>query len=413
VLVQARASLVVGIVLSTAGFTPAEAAERQKKRPGRFQLGPLYLTPKLELKNAGVDTNVFNQRTDEIPDTSIVLSPTLLGALPVGRRLRLTGGMHVDLNYFRRQQTERSTDFGGDGRAELDFGPFTFFGAGGGGQSRQRFSIDIDQRVLRHERWATAGVKVTPTPRISATVSGTGWVYEFASLIVRGVNVKENLDRNELTAHGQLRYALTRQTTLVASADVIEDRFLSQPRSASRLSRSYRYLAGFEFGEKALIRGRILAGQREFPASASAPRYRGPAFAVSTSLPLLHYGVLTVIAERDIYYALSPVILSSDRFRNTFVSTRLAGEVAMNLPFSLFGRGSFGLEEARYLLPYPAGDTFAPRVDHLWTARASLLRAFRAGVRVGGTIQWGRRVSSFSSLSYEGLRYGVQAEVIP
>jgi hypothetical protein len=267
--------------------------------------------------------------------------------------------------------------------------------------------------VLRHERWAAAGLKVTPTQRISATVSGTGWVYEFASFIDRGVNVKENLDRNELTANFQLRYALTRQTALVGSADAIEDRFISQPRSASRLSRSYRYLAGFEFGEKALIRGRILAGQREFPASASAPRYRGPAFAVSTSLPLLHYGLLTVIAERDIYYALSPVVLSSDRFRNTFVSTRLAGEVALNLPFSLLGRGSFGLQEAKYLLPYTVGDIFVPRVDHLWTAGASLLRSCRAGVRVGGTIQWARRVSSFSSLSYEGLRYGVQAEVAP
>jgi len=55
----------------------------------------------------------------------------------------------------------------------------------------------------------------------------------------------------------------------------------------------------------------------------------------------------------------------------------------------------------------------APRVDHLWTAGASLLRAFRAGIRIGGTIQWGRRVSSFPDFSYEGLRYGVQADVAP
>src|SRR6058998_1365016 len=129
-------------LMLTTGALLAGAAEKQKKHPGRFRVGPVYLTPKLALKNAGVDTNVFNQRTGEIPDTSIILSPTLLAALPVGRRLRLTGEGHVDFNYFRRQSSERSTDFGGEGRAELDFGRFTFFGGGGGGQSRQRFSLD-------------------------------------------------------------------------------------------------------------------------------------------------------------------------------------------------------------------------------------------------------------------------------
>jgi hypothetical protein len=397
----------------TAGTLPADAAERQKKRPGRFRVGPVYLTPKLALRNAGVDTNVFNQRTGEISDTTIVLSPIVEAALPVGRRLRLTGESHVDLNYFRQQHSERSTDFGGEGRAELDVGRFTFFGAGGGSQSRQRFSTDIDQRVLRHERWGAAGVKYAPISRLTATLTGTGRVYEFASSLVQGVDVKKSLDRNELTGNVQLRYALTRQTTVVASADSIEDRFLQQTRSASRLTRSYRYLAGMEFGEKALLRGKVLAGFREFPVSGSAPRYRGPALAVSASTPVLKYGLLAVAADRNVYYALSPVVLVSDGLRNTYVATHLGAELTLGLPFSLIGRGSFGLDEAKYLLPYPRGAAFAPRVDHLWTAGASLLRSFRRGVRIGGTLQWGRRVSSFPEFSYEGARYGVQAEVVP
>jgi hypothetical protein len=398
-----------------ASALPASAAEREKKkRPGRFRVGPVYLTPKLQLKNAGVDTNVFNQRTGEIADTSVVLSPTVLAAWPVGRRLRLTGEGHVDLNYFRRQSSERSTDFGGEGRAELDVGPFTLFGAGGGGQSRQRFSIDLDQRVLRHERWGSTGFTVTPTRRISATVFGTGRVYEYGSFVVGGVNVKETLDRNELTGTAQIRYVLTRRTTLVGSADAIEDRFLRQSRDVTRVSRSYRYLGGFEFGEKALIRGKLLAGIREFPASPSAPSYRGPALATSLTLPLLHYGLGTFVAERDIYFALSPTkTLGAERARNTYVSTRFGGEAVVDMPFALLGRANFRFEEAKYLLPYLVEGGFSRRVDHLWTAGASLLRSFRAGIRVGGTIQWGRRVSSFPAFSYEGLRYGVQAELVP
>jgi hypothetical protein len=408
-----RGVVTLATLVLTAGALSAAAAERQKKRPGRFRVGPIYLTPKLVLKNAGVDTNVFNQRTGEISDTSVVLSPTLAGALPVGRRLRLTGEAHVDLNYFQREHTERSTDFGGEGRAEVDVGPLTLFGEGGGGHSRQRFTTDIDQRVPRHERWGAAGVKFVPSPRLSATVSGMGRIYEFASTHVQGIDVKESLDRNELTGTVQVRYALSGLTTLVASADAIEDRFLRQTRAASRLTRSYRYLAGFEFGEKALLRGKIMAGVREFPASGAAPSYFGPALAVSTTMRILRYGLLAVAADRNVYYALSPVVLASDGLRNTYVATHLGGELTVGLPLSLIGRGSFGLDEAKYLLPYPRGDAFAPRVDHLWTAGASLLRSFGNGVRIGGTIQWGRRVSSFPEFSYEGFRYGVQAEIVP
>jgi hypothetical protein len=393
----------------------ATAAEKdKKKRPGRFRVGPLYLTPKIQLKNAGVDTNVFNQRTGEIADTSAVLSPTVLIAWPVRRRLRLTGETHVDLNYFRRQSSQRSTDFGGEGRAEVDVGPLTLFGAGGGGQSRQRFSIDLDQRVLRHERWGSTGLTLTPTTRVSATVFGMGRVYEYASLIVGGANVKERLDRNELTGTVQLRYAITPRTTLVGSVDAIEDRFLRQFRAVSRVSRSYRYMGGFEFGEKAFLHGKLMAGIREFPASPSAPSYRGPSLATSVSFPVLHYGLATAVADRDVYFALTPTTsLGPERFRNTYVSTRFGGDVLVDLPFALIGRGNFGFEEAKYLLPYPVGRTFGSRVDHLWTAGASLLRSFRAGIRVGGTMQWGRRVSSFPAFSYQGLRYGVQAELVP
>jgi len=402
------------LVLSAASAAPAPAAEKEKKkRPGRFRVGPVYLTPKLQLKNAGVDTNVFNQRTGEIPDTSVVLSPTMLAAMPVGRRLRLTGAGNLDLNYFRRQSSERSTDFGGEGRAEVDVGPFTFFGAGGGGQYRQRFTIDIDQRVLRHERWGSVGVTLAPTRRVSATLSGTSRISEFASLAIADVNVKQSLDRDELTGTAQLRYAFSRRTSFVASADTIEDRFLRLSRVTSRLTRSYRYLGGFEFGAKAIVRGRLLAGVREFPVSGSTPRYRGPSLATSLSFPFLRYGLVTAVGERDIYFALTPTPLRSSLFRNTYVSTRFGGEAAVGLPFALIGRGSFGFEEARYLLPYPVGSAFAPRVDHLWTGGISLLRSFRAGIRLGGTLQWARRVSDFPSFSYQGLRYGIQGELVP
>jgi hypothetical protein len=257
------------------------------------------------------------------------------------------------------------------------------------------------------------GVTFNVSRRVSATFSGSSYVYEYESKIVDGTNVKESLDRDELTGTGQLRYTLTSRTKLVGSAEVIETRFLQLKQASTRISRSYRYMGGFEFGEKALLHGKLMAGVRIFPISDAAPSYHGPALSTSLSFPLLQYGVGTAIVERDVLFALNPTHFDVAALRNTYVSTRYRGEATVNLPWALVGRGNFGLEQAKYLLPYPTGTTFGTRVDHLWTGGVSLLRSFRTGVRIGGTIQWDRRVSSFPSFDYEGLRYGVQAEVTP
>ena len=42
-----RGVVAFAAVVLTAGAWPAAAAERQRKRPGRFRVGPVYLTPKL------------------------------------------------------------------------------------------------------------------------------------------------------------------------------------------------------------------------------------------------------------------------------------------------------------------------------------------------------------------------------
>jgi hypothetical protein len=414
-----RQPLLGAIALALAAADASAQEPAASRRPGRYKLGPFYLTPRLELRNAGVDTNVFNSRTHEVADASVVLRPSVAAVLPVGRRLRLEGEGYFDLNYFQRQETERSNDFGGNGSAELRLGPMTLMGAGGGAQAQQRFSIDIDERLLHHERWASAGVRLDITRRLSATFTASSHVYEFAPSRTLGLEVKERLDRDELTARGQLEFALTNLTSLVASSEAIEDRFLTvrpvgttlDARSARRV-RSYRHLAGFELGRRALISGRVMAGYREFPRGGAAP-YRGPAIAVAADLPLLRFGVLTVHADRDVFYATSRLQEHDERLRNTYVWTRLGGTATVALPFGLLGRGGFGLEEARYLLPFQRQGGLVRRIDHLWTGGASLLVPLGERFRFGGGVTWGRRVSAIPEFSYEGLRYGVQAELVP
>ena len=203
-------------------------------------------------------------------------------------------------------------------------------------------------------------------------------------------------------------------TTAIATGDVIEDEFqLSAPGLDT--TRSYRYMAGVELGEKAFITGRFLAGMRDFPASSSGslPSYRGPAFTGELALPLFNRLRLVGTFLRDVYVSAQAVRTAEERARNSYVLTSLQGSADIDLPLELIGRASVGYSDANYLLPALVGGVPFPRVEHLYTVGGGLLRRFSDSVRVGGTVTYYRRVSTLPGNSYDRWVYGISAEIVP
>jgi hypothetical protein len=407
-------TLLVAPALFAADDNPWFGDPSSARRPGRYRLGPVYFTPRLELRNAGVDTNVYGAGHGMTPDNIVALRTGLAAAFRVGRRLRLTSDGWVDWNYYQREASERSHDLSGYARAELDVASFTLFGQAGGGQARERLWLDLDRRVLRQEESATIGVTLRLARRVRITASGAARSYRYGRDAFGDVTVSEMLDRDERTASAQLRYALTRRTTLAVVGDAIEHRFVAAGTAGARSGRSYRTLAGFEFGEKALLAGRFLAGLRQFPASEAGglPAYRGPALSAALVVPV-RVARIDLTADRDVLPSVLPVTYRDVTLRNTFVSTRWNGVVSFGLPLRLIARGTLGLQEAKYLLPSTSNGNAERRVDHVWIVGGSLLRAVTDTLRIGGSVTRIRRVSNVRSESFEGLRYGIQAELLP
>ena len=418
-------SLLAAATLSAApaAMAPARAqsAAQYTKTPPpktRFRAGPLRFSPRLELRNAGKDSNVYLDPDDQTDDTSVVVRGAVEGFVPVRQRLRLYGEGWLDWSYYSTSAEERSTDPGGEGRAELDVGRFTLVGGGGAYQARQIFSIDIDRRTLRQERWAYAGGQVAFSRRFTLASGVEARMFRFDGSGLRAGSDLQTalaLNRNAQTLRVEGRYALTPLTTLVGTADRIDDEYAAASR-ADRTTRSYRYLGGLEFGAKALVVGRVLAGLREIPGSdsGSLPSYRGPAFQADVVLPVRGSGRLTGSLQRDVYASSwSTRRVGGRLLRNAYVLNSARASAEYGLPFDFFGRVSVGFESAEYLWPEPRGGQLYAKVDHLYSAGATLLRTVSGNLRVGGAATYYRRVSTWPGSSYDRWVFGVSAELAP
>ncbi len=405
----AAACFVVAVLFAA----PALAAET-KERPGRFQVGPFWFTPKIELRSAGRNSNVYNQENSGISDAAAVLSPSLELGLPVGRRSRFASEGFLNLNWFREQASERSTDRGFTVRGESDLGPVTVFGETGRGWYKQRFTIDLDERLLYRERAASAGAAVKLGSKLTATGSVEARRFEIDAP-ADVPSLAASLDRDTRTLRVEARYALTRRTGLLVSNEWIRDQFDETIGVASREVNSKRLLAGFDFSSQALS-GRFLAGVRAYPAErdSAAPSYQGPALSASLAFPVSNQARLKLEAEREVYYASRPGLLGDGTLaRNSYVSWRSRAELSLELPFDLLARPLLGLEDASYQLPYEAAALPFDASSHRWTYGGTLLRVFSKGFKIGGGITWERRSGRAPTNPYRGASWGLQAEYTP
>jgi hypothetical protein len=403
----ASAALLVAAPSARAQYTRTELPQ------SRFHLGPVGLTPRFALLNAGRDTNVY-QRERATRDSSVVVRGSLQAATAFRQRLRLVADGWLDYGLYFHEKSETALDPGGELRAELDVSSFTFVGGAGALRARQRYSIDVDQRVRRDERFVSGGAEWRPTASLSLSGGAESRSYRYDPAVGTGDGPTPAtvFDRDSLTGRLQLRYRLTALTTLVGSGDLLRDEYLHAPAGLAT-TRSYRYLAGFEFGERALLAGSLLVGLRDIPRSSAGtlPSYRGPAALAGLTLPILHYGRLIVTAQRDV---LTSVSGASEAARNAYVLTGLDGTLEWALPLQLLARLNAGYDQARYLRPLPAaGDALQERLDRQYSYGGSLLRRIGDSIRVGGTATWYRRTSSIAGYGYSRWVYGLQAEVQP
>src|SRR5258705_6640611 len=98
---QARRAVIVFATMA-AGIASSASAQST----GRFVSGPLVWTPTFQIREAGVDSNVFNTPTAAKEDVSGGASATVNSILSLGL-LRATTAGGAEYTYFERYENQR------------------------------------------------------------------------------------------------------------------------------------------------------------------------------------------------------------------------------------------------------------------------------------------------------------------
>jgi Putative beta-barrel porin 2 len=270
-----------------------------------FLVGPLSLYPQIALRDAGLDSNVYNNANNARSDLTYSVTPRLFALVPIGNT-RFVGTGTGDLVYYRTYADQRSLTTILEGRFEVTspgFRPFASVGFVGRGD---RDGFEIDARAYHTQTTVTAGtdVDVTALTALTAWVSRSTTSYgENEQYLSVSLADQLNHHRDAVAAGARLRP--TPLTTILFAAGLERDRFERLPL---RDAESLRLSSTVAFDTGAAITGDLQVGFMSFnPRDNSIASYSG-----LVGSARLHYALPDIVridvdANRDVAYSYDPL----------------------------------------------------------------------------------------------------------
>jgi Putative beta-barrel porin 2 len=261
--------------LALALAAPVSAQDQAPQQPTGVEMhvGPVTLRPRLDIREAGFDSNVFNDATDPKEDFTASFTPRLdLLIEPSWARIRYA--TYANFVYFHEFTDERSINAGNEGRFEFVLNRVRPYVFGLVVNTNDRPNAEIDARAERRDWRVEAGALVALTPRTSIVFAARRGSLEFEEdEFFNGVPLAATMNNDYDAYEGGLRFALTPLTTLQVTGTYQRDRF---DTASGRDTTTWRVAPTLEFDPDALISGRLTVGFTSFePESASIEPYQG------------------------------------------------------------------------------------------------------------------------------------------
>ena len=364
--------------------------------------GPLYVNPSLLLKELGVDTNVFNEHTEEQSDFTFTVTPRLEIAVPFARRALLKTTGAADLVYYARFVSERSINPLATVRGEAYVRRITLFAEGGYLDTHDRVSQELDVRARHTDNSVLGGLSVRLTPKVSVEVAQKRVLTRFdRDETFNGVQLSQTLNQDSRTFSATGRHFSTPLTTVSAAYERQEDRFANEP---TRNTDSYRVVPGVDFKPRALISGSAHVGYRSFtPHDTRLPAQTGLVSTLGLSYTLLGATTFGVVFDRDYRFSYST---DTPYYVDTGVGVTIRRAVGGH--FDVLAQATrYRYVYERFGAAVPVDSQPAVPVETTHVYGASLGYRLKKETRLGvGVSYTERRSNNDASRDYSGFRFG-------
>jgi len=353
-------SIVLLALLAIASGARAQEPEKE----GRFITGPIAWTPTFELRDAGIDSNVFNTPTDAKEDMTATARSQVDSVLKLGL-LRATTVGALEYNYFEQYTSQRGLNRRVSTHLEIPMTRVSPNMTVSWGRMKERAGNEIDLRTPRTDLAYAGGLeaRLTSTLSLIATAGRQKSTYD-AGITFRELEVAQQLNRQSTMATVTARVVLTPLTSLSIDATAARDSFPFRPAAATD---NGRVDARFDFAPDAVIRGAASIGYHSMqPHDRQTPRSAAAAFSGITSSVDIGYTLLGATRfnthfSRDANYSL---YLNQAYYVSTYGSLQILQR--------LFGPFDLDLRRSLENLDYPQTEIESAYLDTAKTLAGGL-----------------------------------------
>ena len=355
---RAKLTLLLLLLMGPAVATAQIIAPRES---AQIEFGPMSLYPSIQIRDAGIDRNVFNNDTDPKEDVTFTVASKALAVVRLGQNELMfsTGSDYVWMKEF---DSESSSDATYAVRFNLSASRLKpYFGAQRT-QTRARRGAEIDTRARRLENTVVAGSSFNLTERTAITMSAQWDDTTFGQgEQFRGVDLADALNSRRQGYSGGFRYAITPFTTLSVNGNFREAVF---PESHVRDLKAYGVAPKVEFAPEAAIRGSFTGGFEVFaPDDPALETIRGIVMAGALNWSLGPKTLFDLVADRGVDYSYQddrPYYLQTGA--RLTVTQRLFGPFALQ---GMVGRQHLAYRWHRGQTPLPGSENRVDNVDIL------------------------------------------------
>jgi hypothetical protein len=269
-----------------------------------ISIGPILLTPTFELKDIGVDTNVFNNDA-EVSDFTATPSVQMVSAMLFGP-MRFNGLLNTEYIWYQQFNSERSINNSFVLGLEGFFDRLHPWVNGSFVRTRAREGFEIDARAQRTLPTISAGLDWVVGSRTALALSSELARSEYAVFEeFGGANLSEQLNNSTQSFTGGLKFDLTPLTMLRVDADYSTASFAG---NSVRDNDAWSIEPSLTFQPDAYISGRMMVGFKTLtPRSPELEDFVGFVAQGEVTMAFFDATQLAVIVERNTEYSFEPL----------------------------------------------------------------------------------------------------------